>query len=36
MTDQVEWQHNGVVVNLHIPVVEDPAGLRWIDPLHAA
>tara|TARA_A100001037_G_scaffold85819_4_gene77926 strand:- start:4639 stop:4749 length:111 start_codon:yes stop_codon:yes gene_type:complete len=36
MTDQVEWQHNGVAVNLDIPVVEDPAGLRWIDPLHAA
>ena len=24
-----------VVVNLDIPVVEDPAGLHWIDPIHA-
>jgi len=25
-----------VVVNLDIPVVEDPGGLHWIDPIHAA
>lgn len=25
-----------VVVNLEIPVVEDPSGLHWIDPIHAA
>jgi len=24
-----------VVVNLEIPVVEDPQGLHWIDPIHA-
>lgn len=24
-----------VVVNLDIPVVEDPKGLHWIDPIHA-
>lgn len=23
-----------VVVNLDIPVVEDPAGLHWVDPIH--
>jgi len=24
-----------VVVNLDIPVVEDPKGLHWVDPIHA-
>jgi len=23
------------VVNLDIPVVEDPEGLYWVDPIHA-
>jgi uncharacterized RmlC-like cupin family protein len=25
-----------VVVNLDIPVVEDPEGMHWIDPIHAS
>lgn len=25
-----------VVVNLDIPVIEDPSGLHWIDPIHAS
>ena len=31
----VRSDQDPVVVNLEIPVVEDPAGLHWIDPIHA-
>ena len=31
----VRSDQDPVVVNLDIPVVEDPSGLHWIDPIHA-
>ncbi len=31
----VRSDQEAVVVNLDIPVVEDPEGLHWIDPIHA-
>lgn len=31
----VRSDQEAVVVNLDIPVVEDPAGLHWVDPIHA-
>lgn len=31
----VRSDQDPVVVNLDIPVVEDPQGLHWIDPIHA-
>ena len=32
----VRSDQDPVVVNLDIPVIEDPDGLHWIDPIHAA
>ena len=32
----VRSDQDAVVVNLDIPVIEDPEGLHWIDPIHAS
>jgi uncharacterized RmlC-like cupin family protein len=32
----VRSDQQAVVVNLDIPGVEDPAGLHWVDPIHAS
>jgi len=32
----VRSDQDPVVVNLDIPVIEDPDGLHWVDPIHAA
>jgi uncharacterized RmlC-like cupin family protein len=32
----VRSDQESVVVNLDIPVIEDPHGLHWVDPIHAA
>jgi uncharacterized RmlC-like cupin family protein len=32
----VRSDQQAVVVNLDIPAVEDPAGLHWVDPIHAS
>jgi uncharacterized RmlC-like cupin family protein len=32
----VRSDQEAVVVNLDIPVIEDPDGLHWVDPIHAA
>ena len=32
----VRSDQDSVVVNLDIPVIEDPEGLLWIDPVHPA
>jgi uncharacterized RmlC-like cupin family protein len=32
----VRSDQDAVVVNLDIPVIEDPEGLHWVDPIHAS
>jgi len=32
----VRSDQDAVVVNLDIPVIEDPQGLHWVDPIHAS
>lgn len=32
----VRSDQQAVVVNLDIPVIEDPQGLHWVDPIHAS
>ena len=32
----IRSDQDAVVVNLDIPVIEDPQGLHWVDPIHAS